>query len=213
MSSGTITESLMLERLVLAGVLGITCAASLRGQSVTGHVIDSATGEPVAQQWVEVRPLRGGRWAGTRTDSSGSFSFAATPASDYRVEISLPDGTKAVRDSLALADFAHPLAVAFSEAERQHMYWEFQVDRQPVLIESQPLEYPHGSSAVGEVLVQYAVDSTGRPVLETFKVLRTPDRLLSDAVQQAVASFRFEPARKAGRPVRQLVQQPFVFHR
>jgi hypothetical protein len=203
----------MLNRFVLAGVLGITRVASLHAQSVTGRVIDKATGEPVAQTWVEVRPLQGGRRAGTRTDSSGTFSIAAAPASDYHVEISLPDGTTAVRDSLALADFAHPLAVAFSEAERQHMYFEFQVDRQAKLIESRSPEYPHGPSAVGEVLVQYAVDSTGRAVLETFKVLRTPDRLLSDAVQQAIASFRFEPARKAGRPVRQLVQQPFVFSR
>ncbi len=203
----------MVKRLVLAGVLGITCAVPLRGQSVAGRVIDSATGEPVAGQWVEVRPLRGGKRAGARTDSSGGFSIDVAPAPDYVVWVSLPDGTTVMRDSLALADFAHPLAVAFSEAERQHMYWEFQVDRQPVLIEAQRVEYPHGTSAVGQVLVQFAVDSTGRPVLETFKVLRTPDRLLSDAVQQAVASFRFEPARKAGRPVRQLVQQPFVFSR
>ena len=185
----------------------------MEAQSVTGRLIDSATGEPVVNRGVYLRPLGGGRGAYAETDSSGSFSIAVAPASDYRVEINLPDGTKAVRDSLALADFAHPLAVAFSEAERQHMYFEFQVDRQAVLIDSRSPEYPHGTSAVGEVLVQYAVDSTGRPVLETFKILRTPDRLLSDAVRQALASFRFEPARKAGRPVRQLVQQPFVFSR
>ena len=63
------------------------------------HVIDKTTGAPVARTWVEVRPLQGGRRAGTRTDSSGTFSIAAAPASDYRVEISLPDGTRAVCDS------------------------------------------------------------------------------------------------------------------
>jgi hypothetical protein len=203
----------MLERLAFAGVIALTCAATLQGQAITGHVIDRTTGEPVVQQWVQVRPLQGGRWAGVRTDSSGSFSIAATPAPDYVVEISLPDGTTAVRDSLALADFAHPLAVAYSEAERQHMYWEFQVDRQPVLIEARPVVNPRGTHAVGQVLVQYAVDSTGRVVPETFKVLRTPDRLLAEAVREALPYFRFEPARKAGRPVRQLVQQPFIFSR
>ena len=200
-----------MKRLVLAGMLGVGCTASLRAQSVSGRVVDSATGQPVVEQWVEVRPLHGGKRGGARTDSSGTFNIEVASASDYSVWISLPDGTKVARDSVASSDFAQPFAVPYSDAERRHMYWEFQVDKTVVLLDAPPLAYPSGASAVGEVLVQYAVDSTGAPVMDTFTVLRTPDRLLSEAVRQTVAAMHFKPARKAGRPVRQLVQQPFRF--
>jgi TonB family protein len=205
----------VIKLVIFASALSLGCAASLQGQvaSVVGHLVDSATGAPVVKRWVDVRPLHGGPRNGAWTDPAGTFYIAAAPATDYVVDVSLPDGRKVQRDSLALADFARPLAVAFSDAERRHMYFDFEVDKTAVPVEQPAPRYPKVLEGEGEVLVQVAVDSTGHVDPATFRWLRSPHPTLTAAVQEALMSWRFEPARKAGRPVRQLVQIPFIFHR
>lgn len=63
----------------------------------------------------------------------------------------------------------------------------------------------------GVVLAEYVVDSTGRVIPETFSIVLATHRDFASAVRRAVFPQRFIPAQKNGRPVAQLVQQPFEF--
>ena len=63
----------------------------------------------------------------------------------------------------------------------------------------------------GEVLASFEVDTTGRAVSSSFKVLKTSHELFASAVRNALPNMRFLPAEIGGKKVRQLVQQPFVF--
>ena len=63
----------------------------------------------------------------------------------------------------------------------------------------------------GEVLAQFVVDTTGRPEMSTFKLLRSSDDLFTDAVKSALVNMRFYPAEVGARKVKQLLQMPFQF--
>jgi TonB family protein len=56
----------------------------------------------------------------------------------------------------------------------------------------------YSSGAEGEVVVSFAVDTQGRPVMSTFSVVRSPDPMLSSAVRKVIPALRFEPAQTAG---------------
>ena len=74
--------------------------------------------------------------------------------------------------------------------------------------------YPDSLLRIGEegrVLVEFVVDTTGAPDLETFGVVLSTSPLFTRAVRDAVAGARFTPAMLDGRRVRQLVQLPFRF--
>lgn len=63
----------------------------------------------------------------------------------------------------------------------------------------------------GEVLAQFVVDVDGTVVPGSIRVVRSSDSLFSAAVEQFLPNARFTPAKNGGRPVKQLVQQPFGF--
>ncbi|MFL5482523.1 MAG: tetratricopeptide repeat protein [Gemmatimonadaceae bacterium] len=68
----------------------------------------------------------------------------------------------------------------------------------------------------GEVRVRFNVDSLGRPVLESFAVVSSPNPLLTAAVRKVIPTMRFEPAKTAGPEVRSIgdiVQIGFQFTR
>jgi TonB family protein len=74
--------------------------------------------------------------------------------------------------------------------------------------------YPPELSARGtEGLVEatYVVDTTGRVDTTTFHLLQSNHPLFTQSVRTALAEMRFRPAKRAGRPVRQLVAQRFRF--
>ncbi len=63
----------------------------------------------------------------------------------------------------------------------------------------------------GRVVVQFVVDTLGRAELGELQVLDSPHPLLTDAVREALARFRFSPGEAGGRRVRTRVQIPFEF--
>lgn len=63
----------------------------------------------------------------------------------------------------------------------------------------------------GEVLAQFVVDPSGAVIVSTYKVLKSSDPAFTQAVRAALPTMRFTPAVVSGRPVSQLVQQPFTF--
>jgi TonB family protein len=75
-------------------------------------------------------------------------------------------------------------------------------------------EYPaslRAASIVGEVLVQFVVDTTGRVDPATITVARTTHAQFGDAVRRWLVRTRYTPAEANGRRVPQLVQQEIGF--
>ncbi len=74
--------------------------------------------------------------------------------------------------------------------------------------------YPRDLLAVGaEGLVQttYVVDTTGRVDTTTIEVLFSDDPRFTESVRTALGGMLFRPATRAGKAVRQLVEQRFRF--
>jgi TonB family protein len=74
--------------------------------------------------------------------------------------------------------------------------------------------YPRDLLAVGaEGLVQaiYVVDTAGRVDTTTIQVVQSDDPRFTESVRTALGQMRFRPARRAGKAVRQQVQQQFRF--
>lgn len=63
----------------------------------------------------------------------------------------------------------------------------------------------------GSVTAEFVVDTTGRPMLETFGVVTATHPAFAESVRRAVAASRFTPAQKGGRRVRQVMLLPFKF--
>lgn len=91
----------------------------------------------------------------------------------------------------------------------------FEVDIQVVAVAGtiRP-QYPdrlRASGTEGQVIAQFVVNEKGRADRNTFKVVSSTNTLFTDAVSRALPQMRFKPAKIAGKPVSQLVQQLFVF--
>jgi protein TonB len=74
--------------------------------------------------------------------------------------------------------------------------------------------YPRSLESQGieaDFTVMFVVDSTGRVDDGTVQLPKDVHRLFTDAVRNALSRSRYLPATLGGRPVRQLVQQEFVF--
>ena len=63
----------------------------------------------------------------------------------------------------------------------------------------------------GLVRATYVVDTAGQVDTTTIKVLLSNDPRFTAAVMEALGHMRFRPARRAGKTVRQLVEQKFSF--
>lgn len=63
----------------------------------------------------------------------------------------------------------------------------------------------------GAALVQFVVDTNGRPSMPSFTVIAATDSAFARAVRQSMLHMRFRPAKLQGKPVPQLVEQNFIF--
>ena len=76
------------------------------------------------------------------------------------------------------------------------------------------VEYPptlFAEAVPGFVIAEYVVDTVGHVESGTFSIVSSTHPLFSEAVRTALANASYEPARREGRRVRQLVHQPFAF--
>lgn len=96
--------------------------------------------------------------------------------------------------------------IAFSALEVDEMVQRYEGSAAPI--------YPPDLAAAGvEGLVQakYVVDTTGRVDTTTVRILISNDRRFTASVRTALGGMLFRPAKRAGKPVRQLVEQRFRF--
>ena len=91
-----------------------------------------------------------------------------------------------------------------------------QVDKVAALDSTSPLliAYPPALFAAhvrGTVLAEFVVDAEGKVEGDTFGVISSSHPLFTAAVRNTIGKAVFTPALRGGRPVRQLVHQPFEF--
>ncbi len=161
------------------------------------------------------------------------FSFAlsktASSASDATImqSSSTTDGKLTAARSTSVATITPGLTPAVAgetNAARRKMpppvtvngpYFESQVETAVGMAAgSKGPEYPADLKAKrieGIVLAMFVVNEDGTADMGTFKVQRSDNPGFDDAVRSAVAAARFTPALVGGRPVKQIVQQPFRF--
>ena len=90
-----------------------------------------------------------------------------------------------------------------------------EVDTPVSVLSSQPAPlYPPALRAAGiegRVIAQFIVDSKGKAVLESIRIVSSTNDLFSESVTKAIRQMRFTPARIGNTAVSQVVQQLFVF--
>ena len=95
---------------------------------------------------------------------------------------------------------------AFSVLEVDEMVERYEASAAPI--------YPRDLLAIGvEGLVQtiYVVDTVGKVDTTTIRVVLSDDPRFTTSVLAALSQMRFRPAKRAGKTVRQLVEQKFRF--
>ncbi len=100
----------------------------------------------------------------------------------------------------------HLAEIVYSALQVDEMVQRYEGSAAPV--------YPPELSAQGKegkVDATYVVDTTGRVDTTTFQVLQSDDLLFTESVRTSLGEALFRPAKRAGQPVRQLVQQRFNF--
>ena len=96
------------------------------------------------------------------------------------------------------------------------LYTADQVDTPAVADTANPVApvYPDSllrAGVSGRAVVEFVVDTSGMPDMDTFGAVASTDGLFTEAVRRAVSDARFSPAVRAGARVRQLVQLPITF--
>lgn len=89
----------------------------------------------------------------------------------------------------------------------QSVYRDCEVDRKARPSSAPRLRYtPSGGQRCARAVVDVVVDSTGRPLSGTARVVRTTDASFASAVIANLDLWHYQPAMKDGRPVSQLVR-------
>jgi TonB family protein len=157
---------------------------------------------PAQHEAIHWNPL-GGEFAGGPEFSSSAAGIGVAPTRSSRkygnrsvAKGDLPFGPKA----------SLKFDTAFSVLEVDQMVERYEGSTAPV--------YPPELMAAGtEGLVQatYVVDTAGQVDTTTIVVKQSNDPRFTESVRVALAGMRFRPAKRAGKTVRQLVEQRFRF--
>jgi protein TonB len=140
------------------------------------------------------------------------------PISSFRLTQTLLLTTSALLATIVACEMQAPTQPAKQQPVKMDAnaaYFEFQVEQPvaPAPGSAQP-RYPdllRKAGVEGEVLAQFVVEPDGTADVRSFKVLKQSHDLFAQAVRNALPQMRFKPALVGGKPVRQLVQQPFSF--
>jgi TonB family protein len=187
------------------GLLMLTIA---QRRTITPTLFAPMLSEPATQLERRIRAMQNTPRLTRTTIVAGTVIAAALVAFACSVQ---PDRALAPKSgSRALAPSGGPTPV-----NDKQTYFEFQVEQQAAPNPNNPRpRYPdllRSAHVEGEVLVQFVVDTTGRPDASTLKVLKSDHDLFTTSVKMVVPMMKFSPARVGGKAVKQLVQMPFQF--
>ncbi|HUQ98442.1 MAG TPA: TonB family protein [Gemmatimonadaceae bacterium] len=206
--TGHLTRQVLL---IMAG--GYTAAA---GQAITGRAVLEDPRLPLKRAVVElVEDGASTRADSTSTDSSGVFYLSAAKPGSFYLRIGVPGfGNVSITTPVFSLATDQEIQREFVIPQSAIVHYAFQT-QQPVRQKGLVLpKFPQSLRATfteGYVRAQWVVDTTGKAEHDSFRILRSRHPDFDKAVQEAVFRMRFEPARLAGRPVRQLVEQEFNF--
>jgi hypothetical protein len=88
----------------------------------------------------------------------------------------------------------------------QAVYRDCSVDRPARQVASSPIEYPEsGGQTCVRARIEAVVDTSGRVVPSTARIIRSNDPVFAAAVTSSLDTRRFEPAQRNGKAVPQIV--------
>jgi TonB family protein len=199
-------------------LMTMSIASTSAAQTVAGRVLDRQSKRPLREVTVVLLADTGkSTHAAVRatTDSLGIFYLIAPSPGVYQLLFATANDTllsgyvALAQDEVAQREFLLDTHLA------EPAYFEFQVTRQvQPSPNNQPPRYPEAlrrANIQGEVLVQFIVDTTGKPEMNTYKVLRSTNVEFLMAVRSALPDYEFTPAMILDRKVPQVVQMPFHF--
>ena len=200
----------MVRRSVL--LLLLVATAPLHAQSVfAGVLVDPNLRTPLACVDVTLEDSASHEVARTQTSGDGAFQFDAPPAGSYRPRFSVWShapvyGAFETLDSTS--QHARIYQVDFGPLIKQKLkLWPDTVDSPPgrplnpdKVRPSYPLEL-RMKRIGGSVTMRFVVDSTGSVIPLTMQVLDSSDPAFTASALQFFREVRYEPARRAGRPV------------
>ena len=182
-------------------------------QTIGGHVLDRATRGYVEGVRVRVLGPRDTVLFETVTDSMGVFYVALSHAGTVRLRFAIGDAAEFRSDSVVVHEDEFVQRDFVVDVPR--VFTDVQVEKPVSVVPRQAgPRYPADLKAqrvAGEVVAQFVVDTSGRALMETFRILRSTHPSFSRAVMDAVEKMQFYPAEIAGRKVKQLARQPFTF--
>lgn len=109
---------------------------------------------------------------------------------------------------------ASPTSVQPREAPVKYVVSDVGKEAKPFPSNPAP-RYPESlqvAGVSGTVIAAFVIDTTGRVVMRTFKVVFSNNELFTEAVMAALRSARFYPAEKDGHPVNELGTTPYTFN-
>ena len=115
---------------------------------------------------------------------------------------------------LAVFCLLPPAAAQQPDGDTSAIFMEAIVEERPALLSAPKVKYPttlKNAGVEGQVIVQAVIDTTGRAVPSTVKVLQSPNPGFDDAARDYVEKAMFRPARIHGRAVRVLMQVRVAF--
>jgi protein TonB len=121
----------------------------------------------------------------------------------------------AVLASVAASNTAFAQAQQVAANDIGQAYFDFQVDKPVLQRPGNPhAQYPddmRSRGRIGDVVVQFVVDTTGRIDMNSIEIIKSSDASFSNSVKAVLPEMRFFPAETGGHRVRQMVQQSFRF--
>jgi TonB family protein len=197
----------------LVVVLLLVSAALASAQTVGGRVLDHASRLPARAVEVHVLGDSGEVLGSTATDTTGLFYVILKAPARVRLSFGIGGLPAFTTDTMTLA--ADDYVERSFLIELPRVYTELTVEKQVSMVPGTArLRYPPELKAAGvegEVVATFVVDSTGRFLDRSFRVIRATDFRFADAVRAGLRTARFNPAMVGGQHVAQLVQQPFTF--
>ena len=176
--------------------------------ALTAAALDSANNATPGER-VYALLVEGSAWHAKGNDSLAARSFDAGLAG-YRDltarGVDLAPFLKRFADSLRLGRHAAPPFAAPSVVG--------QVDEPPLLISHPPIRYAPEMQALrigGTVIVEAILDTTGRVLPATMKVVESPNPIFNAESRRVVLAALYRPARIHGRPARVTIRQPITF--
>jgi TonB family protein len=140
-----------------------------------------------------------------------AIEFAITAGSGGKGSVWIDDLSVSPLDT----DSPHRENPPTDDDAQTQTYFEFQVEKPATMLDAAPMpKYPRElerSGLGGEVQAQFVVMSSGKVDMDSFKVLKSTDRLFTRAVRNWMSKIQFSPAMIGGKAVNQLVQQSFQF--